>query len=117
MRDKILRVAVRGALSAGPLVRVLGARRTRATPDLDPQVAAVLELQRLSGLKPLEARTPADARAFAAEGLSPLDPDPEPMDRVIDIAAPGPAGAIPIASTCRPARARIGSCTSTAAAG
>jgi acetyl esterase len=91
-----MRVAVRGALAARPLVRALGGRRVRAHPALDPQVAAVLELERIARIPAMDSMEPAAARKFAVDGLSPLDPDPEPMDRVIDVTVPGPASSIPV---------------------
>lgn len=95
MNPALLRAGARVAL-AEPLVRLLARRRQRdADAALDRQVAAVLELQRLLRLPPIESMSPVDARAFAEEGLSPLDVAPMPMARTIDCALPGDAGTIP----------------------
>jgi len=96
VRDTILRAAVRGILGTGPLVRALGASRRRRAPTLDPQVAAVLALERLARVPSLDSLSPADARRTAAEGLSALDPDVAAMARVIDTTVPGPAGALAV---------------------
>ncbi|MBA2540121.1 MAG: alpha/beta hydrolase, partial [Deltaproteobacteria bacterium] len=72
------------------------ARQHGVDSELDPQVAAVLELQRLLGLPALDSMEPAKARRFAENGLSPLDVASEPMAEVIDITVPGRGGAIPV---------------------
>jgi acetyl esterase len=73
---------------AEPFVRVLARRRQRdADVGLDRQVAAVLELQRLMRLPPLESMEPAAARVFAEDGLSPLDVLPAPMETIVDLSA------------------------------
>lgn len=95
MKDRLLRGAARVAL-AGPLVRALGWQRQRIDPELDPQVAAVLELQRLLRLPALDSMEPERARRFAEEGLSPLDAEPVPMAEVIDTTIPGLRARIPV---------------------
>ena len=70
-------------------------RQSGVDGELDPQVAAALEFQRIAHLPGLETMEPDAARRFAAEGLSPLDVDPAPMASVIDATVPGPAGPIP----------------------
>ena len=92
MKARLLRGAARIAL-ADPFVRLLARGRLRdADAGLDPQVAAVLALQRLMRLPALETMEPARARRFAEEGLSPLDVPPAPMERVVDLTA----GRVPI---------------------
>lgn len=95
MKDTLLRGAARVALS-GPVARVLGRRRRRRDPALDPQVAAVLELQRLLRLPALDSMEPPAARRFAEAGLSPMDVSPAPLADLVDTRADGPRGAIPI---------------------
>jgi acetyl esterase len=80
VKDLLLRGAARVAL-ARPLVSMLGAKRRTS---IDPQVAAVLELQRLLRLPRLETMPPARARQFAVDGLSPLDVAPRSMAEVVD---------------------------------
>ncbi|MBL9017515.1 MAG: alpha/beta hydrolase, partial [Myxococcales bacterium] len=80
MKDTLLRAAAKAALS-GPLVRVLGRGAHEA---LDPQIAAVLALQKLMRLPALETMDPPRARRFAEAGLTPLDVPIAPMERVID---------------------------------
>lgn len=92
MKDRLLRGVARAAL-AEPLVRLLSRRRQRdADVGLDRQVAAVLELQRLMRLPALESMEPVAARAFAEEGLSPLDVRLEPMAQIVDTTV----GSIPV---------------------
>ncbi len=91
-----MRVAAHAALNT-PLVRLLArGRRSGVDAQLDPQIAAVLELNRLMRLPALDSMEPPRARRFAEEGLSPLDVAPEPMAQIIDTTAPGPAGPIPV---------------------
>jgi acetyl esterase len=95
VKDRLLRGAAWLALRS-PLVRLLGARRQRVAPDLDLQVAAVLELQRLMRLPAIETMEPPRARAFAESGLSPLEATPVAMAEVTDTTVAGPGGAIPV---------------------
>jgi len=89
VKDRLLRGAAR-ALLVPPLARALGARRRRGpAAALDPQVAAILQLQRVLRLPPLDSMEPARARAFAEAGLSPLDVAPAPMAQLIDTTAAG----------------------------
>jgi len=69
------------------LVDLIG--RGRPDPGLDRQIAAALELGRIARLPSLDSMEPARARRFAAEGLSPFDLAPEPMEQVIDMAVDG----------------------------
>jgi acetyl esterase len=94
VKDRLLRGVARAAL-AEPLVRLLSRRRQRDTDvGLDRQVAAVLELQRLLRLPPLESMEPSKARDFAESGLSPLDVKPEPMEQIVDTTIAGAAGPV-----------------------
>ena len=94
----MLRAGAKAALS-GPLARVLG---RGADAKLDPQIAAVLALQKLLRLPALETMEPPRARKFAEEGLGPLDVAIAPMDRVVDTTVPrsgyvaGAHGSIPV---------------------
>jgi acetyl esterase len=96
VRDPLFRAAAQLVLRT-PLASVV-ARGRRAGVDraLDPQIAAVLEAQRLLRLPALDTMEPARARRFAAEALSPLDVATVAMAEIIDTTAAGPAGAIPI---------------------
>ena len=59
---------------AEPFVRLIARKRQRdADTGLDRQIAAVLEAQRLLRLPALDSMAPVDARAFAEDGLSPLE--------------------------------------------
>jgi acetyl esterase len=90
-----MRIGARAALSE-PLVGLVGRGRRGATDaDLDPQIAAVLELNRLLRLPALDSMEPAAARRFAEEGLSPLDVELAPMAKLIDTTIRGLAGRIP----------------------
>ncbi len=84
LRQRVMRAAVKVAL-APPAVQVLARhRRDGVDRALDPQVAAILELQRMVRLPSLESMEPAEARRFAAEGFSPFDVATVPMAEVID---------------------------------
>ena len=69
----------------GPLSRIVGRQRRGGRDEgLDPQVAAILELQRMLRIPPLESMEPPEARAHAEAGLSVLELPVQPMSRVID---------------------------------
>jgi acetyl esterase len=96
VKDLLFRGAARAALRS-PLVRVLGARRQRGSDsELDPQVAAVLEAQRLLRLPPIDTMEPARARSFAEAGLSPLELAPAPMAEITDTTVAGRGGPIAV---------------------
>jgi acetyl esterase len=96
VKDRLLRGAARAAL-ADPIARLLGRRRQGGVDrELDPQVAAVLELQRRLQLPALESMDPARARRFAEAGLSSLDVDPVAMAGVGDLTVAGHRGPIPV---------------------
>jgi acetyl esterase len=96
VKDLLFRGAAQAVLRT-PLVHVIARGRQRgADRDLDRQIAAVLEAQRLLRLPALETMDPPRARAFAETGLSPLEVAPTPMAEVIDTTVPGRAGAIPV---------------------
>ena len=94
--DWLLRGATQLVLRT-PLVHV-AARSRRGGPDadLDRQIAAALEGQRLLRLPALESMAPPAARAFAETALSPLEVAPPAMSEVIDTTVPGPARPIPV---------------------
>ena len=97
MKDQILRGLVRGALGSQTLTRLIGRkRRGGADAELDPQIRAVLELERIGRIPALDSMVPVAARTFAAEGLSPLEPEPAAMAEVVDLTVPGPPTAPPI---------------------
>lgn len=80
-----MRAAVRAALGQDWFVNLAARKRsTGADAVLDRQLAAAIELARIAKIPKLEDMDPVRGRAFAAEGLSPFDPDPVPMARVID---------------------------------
>lgn len=96
MKDRLFRGAAQIMLGT-PLFRVLARGRQRGVDaGLDPQVAAVLEAERVLRLPAIETMPPPDARAFAEAGLSPLDVAPVAMAEVIDTTVAGPGGAIPV---------------------
>ncbi|HET9622494.1 MAG TPA: alpha/beta hydrolase [Kofleriaceae bacterium] len=96
MKDRLFRAAARAVLGS-PLHRVIGrSRQGGADRDLDPQIAAVLEGQRILRLPALESMAPPRARAFAETGMSPFDVAPAAMAELIDTTVAGPAGAIPV---------------------
>jgi acetyl esterase len=96
VKDRLLRGAARAALAA-PIARVLGRRRRGGVDrELDPQVAAVLELQRLLRMPAVDSMEPDAARRYVEEGLSPLDVDPVPMAEVIDTTVEGHRCTIPV---------------------
>jgi acetyl esterase len=86
-----MRVGARAALRSAGLVRIAGRRRrTGRDAGLDPQIAAILEFERIARMPALDSMEPARARAYAEHGLSPLDLDPVAMAEVIDTGvAPG----------------------------
>lgn len=59
-------------------------RQTGVDADLDPQIAAVLEYQRLAKLPALESMEPEKARRFAEAQMGVAELPPEPMAHVID---------------------------------
>jgi acetyl esterase len=92
----LLRPLARVALD-GPIARVLGRKRQGGRDaGLDPQVAAILEVERMMKLPPLEALSPVAARAHSESGLAPLELSPAPMERVIDTTVEGRRGAIAV---------------------
>jgi acetyl esterase len=63
---------------------------------LDPDAQRVLDMIRMSGRPPFETLTPEQARFFYTASRTVLQPDPEDVALVRDLAAAGPAGAIPL---------------------
>jgi acetyl esterase len=65
--------------------------------ELDRQVAAALEFERIARLPALDSMEVPAARRYAEEGMSPLDFDPAPMAEVIDTTIiAGGGGTIPV---------------------
>jgi acetyl esterase len=96
VKDRLFRGAALAVLRT-PLARLVARGRQRgADRDLDRQVAAVLEAQRLLRLPALDTMEPARARAFAETGLSPLDVATVAMAEVHDTTVAGRAGPIPV---------------------
>jgi acetyl esterase len=92
VKARVMRKLAHLAL-ARPVVGLLGRKRQQGPDDtLDPQIAAVLELQRMLKLPSLDSMPPAKARAFAERGLSYLDVESGPMAEVIDTRV----GSIPV---------------------
>lgn len=91
-----MRIGARAAL-AEPLVGLVArGRRAGTDAELDPQIAAVLELNRLMRLPALDSMDPAAARRFAEDGLSPLDVEIAPMAKLVDTTIPGRSGRVPV---------------------
>ena len=63
---------------------------------MDAGAQKVLDLLRELGRPPLEQSTPAEARENMARGREVFGPDPVDVASIRDIAAPGPAGEIPL---------------------
>src|ERR1051325_2103028 len=63
-------------------------------PSLHPQIEAVLKAQAAAGLRPIEALTPAEARAQMEETARSRKAEPLPGARVEERAIPGPGGPI-----------------------
>jgi acetyl esterase len=96
VKDRLFRGAAQIVLRT-PLARVLARGRQRGIDsDLDRQVAAVLEAQRLLRLPSIDSMEPARARTFAEQGLSPLDVATVAMTEVTDTTVAGRAGPIPV---------------------
>ena len=76
-------------------------------PTLDPDVLLVLDMIRLAGRPPFEQLTPAEAREAYMKSRAVLQPEPEPVETVRDLACPGPHGEIPL-RLYRPAGAGAG---------
>ncbi|MDX2090761.1 MAG: alpha/beta hydrolase [Kofleriaceae bacterium] len=96
MKYWLLRPLARVALD-GPIARVVARKRQGGRDEgLDPQVAAILEVERMMRLPPLESLSPAAARAHSEAGLAPLELPVEPMEQVIDTIVDGRRGRIPV---------------------
>jgi acetyl esterase len=63
-------------------------------PDLHSQIQRVLQVMAEANLKPIEAMTPAEARAQMEATAKSRKAEPLPVDRVEERMAPGPAGSI-----------------------
>jgi acetyl esterase len=61
---------------------------------LDPGAQAVLDLIRESGRPALHTLTPAEAREVSTAAVPVLQPDPQEVAEVEDLACPGPAGPV-----------------------
>lgn len=97
MKARLFRGAAQTILGAPPLYHALArGRRNGLDAALDRQLAAVLEAQRLLRMPPLDSMAPVRARAFAEEGLSPLDLAPAPMAEITDTAIAGRRGPIAV---------------------
>lgn len=87
-----MRVGARAALTEPVLSLLVRDRLRGKDAALDRQVAGVLELQRRMKLPELDTMEPARARAFAAEGLAPLEANFVGLAQVIDTRA----GSVPV---------------------
>ena len=63
-------------------------------PKLHPQIEAMLKAQAAAGLRPIEALTPAAARAQMEETARGRKAEPLPVARVEERAIPGPGGPV-----------------------
>src|SRR5579862_4710207 len=63
-------------------------------PTLHPQIVKALEAMEKLGLAPIEAMTPAEARAQMEATAQSRKAEPLPIGRVEDRTIPGPAGPI-----------------------
>src|SRR6267378_1452619 len=63
-------------------------------PDLHPQIQQVLRVMAEMNLQPIEAMTPAEARAQMEATAQSRKAEPLPVDRVEERMIPGPAGNI-----------------------
>jgi len=63
-------------------------------PDLHPQIQRVLQVMAEANLKPIEAMTPAEARAQMEATAQSRKAEPLPVVRVEERMVPGPAGGI-----------------------
>lgn len=63
---------------------------------LDAGAQRVLDLIRDVGRPPLHTLSPAEARAASAASRAVLQPDPQEVAEVAELACPGPAGAVPL---------------------
>ncbi|HEY1553349.1 MAG TPA: alpha/beta hydrolase [Kofleriaceae bacterium] len=87
-----MRSAVRAAMGTGWFVRLVARKRSGGNDaELDRQVAAALEFQRIARMPALDSMEPVAAREYAEEGMSPLELEPESMAEVIDTRVGSPA--------------------------
>lgn len=96
----LVRAATRALLGLpAPVLAALGGMRGRARRDgqrLDPEIAALLALNDLTGPAPIEQHDPAGARVLMARGFAPFEEPPRPMAELRDIHIPGgPHGHVP----------------------
>ncbi|HYP83535.1 alpha/beta hydrolase [Variovorax sp.] len=63
---------------------------------LHPQARALIDLMAARGVPPTHTLTPEEARRLYRERRVFTQPEPPPLARVEDLAAPGPGGAIPL---------------------
>src|SRR5271155_4922871 len=63
-------------------------------PTLHPQIVLVLEAMAKAGLRPIEAMTPAEARAQMEMTAQARQAEPLPVAKVEERLIPGPAGEI-----------------------
>jgi len=89
----LLRSAAR---AGGTLEPILGGAHQIDGQRLDPELHAVLTASRLAGLGGIENMEVPAARAYSARMLAMFDAPRLPVARVVDTAAPGPAGPIPV---------------------
>ncbi|MET7241965.1 alpha/beta hydrolase [Methylobacterium sp. EM32] len=65
-------------------------------PALHPDVQALLAMLRAANAQPLEALPPEAARRGYLAGRRALQPPPDPVAEIRDLAAPSPAGPVPL---------------------
>jgi acetyl esterase len=63
---------------------------------IDPDAKLVLDMIALANRPAFETLSPEEARVFYAAGRTVMQPDPEEVGAVRNLAAPGPAGPVPL---------------------
>src|SRR5580658_4942312 len=63
---------------------------------LHPEARALLETMDAQNAPPLETQDPVEARSARLEPMKLLGGEPDPLDRVENLFAPGPAGDVPL---------------------
>jgi len=80
-----MRSAVRAAMGTDWFVKLVARKRSRGRDvELDRQIAAALEFQRISRMPALDSMEPVAARRFAEGGMSPLELDAVAMAEIVD---------------------------------
>src|SRR3712207_5891444 len=78
------------------VVVLAGSRPRGASMSLDPDAERVLDLIKAAGRPPIQVCSLEEARAGYRASRKVLTPDPPEVAQVQELAAPGPAGDIPL---------------------